>query len=168
MKSFIFEITDQLDDTKFDYPVTVNVLVDDTRADVTAAQGASNMLCDAKLVKNGRNATIVINGGDITAVGSRAVAGIGSSACNLSPGSDITINGGTVIASSGNNKGAAIGFGSPDSVPTESGVGRILITGGDITCNTTGANSIGIDISATLPATLWFRWNRLSYCRARI
>ena len=78
--------------------------------------------------------TIIIESGDITAVGGYSAAGIGGGSCR--DGGTIVISGGTVTASGGNG-GAGIG-GAGDK-----GFDKILITGGTIIASSDEGCGIG-------------------------
>ncbi|WP_313405526.1 InlB B-repeat-containing protein [Aeromicrobium sp.] len=81
------------------------------------------------------DATLVIDGGTITATGSNFAAGIGG--VSGEAGGTVTINGGTVTAT-GSNNAAGIGGGHLG------GTGTVTISGGTVTARATGVSGAGI------------------------
>ncbi len=105
-------------------------------------------------IGGGRNqnaGTIIINGGDITAVGGYHSAGIGAGEGATGDSVKITINGGTVHATGG-NRAAGIGGGSgTDETTGGSNGGTITINGGEVTgkAGTYGAGIGGGNIGSS-------------------
>jgi uncharacterized repeat protein (TIGR02543 family)/LPXTG-motif cell wall-anchored protein len=100
------------------------------------ATGGANQ---AGIGGGGSNGTIIINGGTVTATGGVNGAGIGGS--YTTSGSNITVNGGTVVAQGGSD-GAGIGGGGPGGGGTGDAY-DLFIHGGTVTA-TGGTRAAGI------------------------